>query len=402
MKHTNRRKSLISVLLAVLVFAGAVTMPMLQTEAHAVTQYEIDRKKAEKNALSKKIKEQQELMNELKSEQSGIMAQKEVLDQQQDLKIQEITLVQEELTMYRQLILDKEYEARVAQEHAEEQLAIYKTHIRSMEEQGLSNMYLQLLFSSTSMTELLSRVDMVAEIMEYDKRIHDNYVSAKETALTAKAEAEAAAEMLVIKEAELQTEIDRLTSELEGMQTELDRLMSDIDGYAAVINKYAQDEARIDAEIKKMAEELKKQQTPPTSTGSYMWPLPASKGISSGYGMRKISLYGYEKFHAGIDVPASIGKSILAADGGTVIVSTYDGGYGNYVMINHGNGRVTLYAHMSGRAVDVGATVNKGQVIGYVGSTGNSTGPHLHFEVRVNGSTVDPLTYFTGYYFTKS
>ncbi|MBQ3258299.1 MAG: peptidoglycan DD-metalloendopeptidase family protein [Oscillospiraceae bacterium] len=303
--------------------------------------------------------------------------------------------------MYRQLILDKEYEARVAQEHAEDQLAIYKAHIRSMEEQGINNMYLQLLFSSSSMTELLSRMDMVSEIMEYDKRIHDNYVSAKETALTAKAEAEAAAAQLAVKEAELQTEIDRLTGELEGLQTELDRLMSDIDGYAAVINRYAADEARIDKEIKQMAEELKKQQMPPTSTGSFMWPLPASKGISSGYGMRKISLYGYEKFHAGIDVPAGIGNSILAADGGTVIVSTYDGGYGNYIMVNHGNGRVTLYAHMSSRAVDVGAEVKKGQVIGYVGSTGNSTGPHLHFEIRINGSAVDPCNYFTGYYFTK-
>ena len=188
MKHTNLRRSLISVLLAVLVFAGAVTMPILETEAHAVTQYEIDRKKAEKNALSKKIKEQQELMDQLKDEQADLLSQKEVLDQQQDLKIQEINMVKEELTMYRQLILDKEYEARIAREHAEEQLETYKAHIRSIEEQGLDNMYLQLLFSSTSMTDLLSRVDMVAEIMEYDKRIHDNYVAAKDAALAAKVE----------------------------------------------------------------------------------------------------------------------------------------------------------------------------------------------------------------------
>lgn len=399
MKHTNRRRSWISVLLAVLVFAGAVTMPILQTEAKAVTQYDIDRKKAEKAALSKKIKEQQALMNDLQSEQAGMLSQKEALDQQQDLKIQEINAVKEELTMYRQMILDKAYEARIAQEHAEEQLAIYKTHIRSMEEQGLSNMYLQLLFSSESMTDLLSRVDMVSEIMEYDKRIHDNYVSAKDAALLAKQEYEAAAAELEVQEVELQTEIDRLTGELSVLQTELDRLRADIDGYAAVINKYASDEARIDAEIKKMAEELKKQQTPPTSTGSYVWPCPSNKGITSGYGMRKISLYGYEKFHAGIDVGAPMGSTIIAADGGTVIVSTYDGGYGNYIMINHGGGRVTLYAHMSSRAAGVGETVNKGQVIGYVGSTGNSTGPHLHFEVRNNGGTVDPLTYFTGYYF---
>ena len=398
MKHTNRRRW-ISVLLAVLVFAGAATMPILQTEVKAVTQYDIDRKKAEKAALSKKIKEQQALMNDLQSEQAGMLTQKEALDTQQDLKIQEINMVKEELTMYRQMILDKAYEARIAQEHAEEQLAVYKTHIRSMEEQGMSNMYLQLLFSSESMTDLLSRVDMVSEIMEYDKRIHDNYVSAKEAALLAKQEYETAAAELEVQEVALQTEIDRLTGELSTLQTELDRLRADIDGYAAVINKYAADEARIDAEIKKMAEELKKQQTPPTSTGSYTWPSPSCKAITSGYGMRKISLYGYEKFHAGIDIGASMGSSIVAADGGTVTVSTYDGGYGNYIMINHGNGRVTLYAHMSSRAVTVGTTVNKGQVIGYVGSTGNSTGPHLHFEVRNNGGTVDPLTYFSGYYF---
>lgn len=401
MKHTNRRRSWISVLLAVLVFAGAVTMPILQTEAKAVTQHEIDRKKAEKAALSKKIKEQQALMNELQSEQAGMLSQKEALDQQQDLKIQEINMVKEELTMYRQMILDKAYEAKIAQEHAEHQLQVYKSHIRSMEEQGLNNMYLQLLFSSESMTELLSRVDMVSEIMEYDKRIHDNYVSAKEAALLAKQEYEAAAAELEVQEVELQSEIDRLTGELSVLQTELDRLRADIDGYAAVINKYAADEARIDAEIKKMAEELKKQQTPPSSTGSYVWPCPASKGVTSGYGMRKISLYGYEKFHAGIDVGAPMGSNIIAADGGTVIVSSYDGGYGNYIMINHGGGRVTLYAHMSSRAVAVGANVNKGQVIGYVGSTGNSSGPHLHFEVRNNGGTVDPLTYFSGYHFKK-
>ncbi|MBQ5671263.1 MAG: DUF436 family protein, partial [Oscillospiraceae bacterium] len=101
--------------------------------------------------------------------------------------------------------------------------------------------------------------------------------------------------------------------------------------------------------------------------------------------------------HAGIDIGAAMGTPIVASDGGNVIVSTYDGGYGNYVMINHGDGRSTLYGHMSSRAVSVGQTVTKGQVIGYVGSTGNSTGPHIHFEIRVNGGTVNPLKYFSGY-----
>ena len=391
-------RSLLSVLLAILVFAGAVTLPILQTDVHAVTQYEIDQKKAQKAAIAKKIKEQQALMYELQSNQQDMLLQKEALDQQQDLKIQEINLVKDELAMYYQLILEKAEEARIAQLDAERQLEIYKTHIRSMEEQGIGNMYLDMLFSSESMTDLLARVDMVGEIMEYDKRVHDNYVAAKNAAEQAKAEYEAAAAELEIKEVELQDEIDRLEGELGLLQTQLEALQSDINAYAAVIQQYAADEKRIDKQIEQMAEELKKQQTPPNSTGSYIWPCPSSKAVSSGYGNRTIDLYGYQKFHAGIDIAAGMGNNIIAADGGTVIVSGYDGGYGNYIMINHGEGRVSLYAHMSSRAVSVGTNVTKGQVIGYVGSTGNSTGPHLHFEVRVNGGTVNPLKYFSGYY----
>jgi len=188
-----------------------------------------------------------------------------------------------------------------------------------------------------------------------------------------------------------------LEAELTERQTELETLQKDIKGYESVINQYAADEKRIDREIKAMQEELKKQQTPPTATGSYMWPSTSCYVVTSKYGWRTISLYGTAKFHAGIDIGAAMGTAIVASDGGNVIVSTYDGGYGNYVMINHGDGRSTLYGHMSSRAVSVGQTVTKGQVIGYVGSTGNSTGPHIHFEIRVNGGTVNPLKYFSGY-----
>ena len=138
-----------------------------------------------------------------------------------------------------------------------------------------------------------------------------------------------------------------------------------------------------------------------SETGDFLWPVGDNRHITSGFGNRKIALYGYERLHTGIDINTATGTPVTAIEGGTVIVSVYDGGWGDYIMINHGNGRVTLYAHMSSRAVAAGANVNKGQVIGFVGSTGNSTGPHLHFEVRVNGSATDPCNYFTGYYFTK-
>lgn len=393
----KRRKSVISVLLAILILAGAVMLPDLQVEVHAVTQAQIDAKKSQKAALQAKIKDQQAKMNSLKSDQADMLKQKEALDQQQDLKIQEINLVKEELEMYRQMILEKEEEARIAQINADEQLEAYKIHIRSMEEQNLSNLYMEMLFTSQSFSQLITRIDSIGEIMEYDKRVRDDYLSAKAAALTAKEEYEKAAAELEVKEVELQEEINTLESQLGDLQTELERLQNDINGYASVIQQYAADEARIDKEIQAMAEELKKQQTPPTATGSYIWPCPSCKVVTSGYGNRTISIYGYERFHAGIDIGANMGAAIVAADGGTVTVSSYDGGYGNYVMLNHGDGRATLYGHMSSRAVSVGQTVTQGQVIGYVGSTGNSTGPHLHFEVRINGGTVNPLNYFSGY-----
>ena len=120
-----------------------------------------------------------------------------------------------------------------------------------------------------------------------------------------------------------------------------------------------------------------------SGTGQLMWPTSGS--VSSHYGPRN------GRTHQGVDISAPHGTSIVAADSGTVVTSTYAGGYGNYIVIAHGNGMTTLYAHMSSRAVGVGASVSKGQYIGSVGSTGNSTGPHLHFEVSVNGSRVNPL-----------
>ena len=397
MKYNKRRRSAISLLLAVLVLAGAVTMPVFQTEANAVTQAEIDAKKAQKYAVQSKIKAQREKMNALKAQESDLLSRKEALDQQQDLKIQEINLVKEELDMYRRMIAEKEEEARIAQENADKWFAAYKKHIRNTEEQGTTNMYMDILFSSESIADIITRIDNINEILEYDKRVRDNYISSKAAAEQAKLEYEAAVVALEENESVLQAEINRLEGELSTLQSELESIQSDIDGYASVINQYSADEKRIDREIKAMQEELKKQQTPPTATGNYIWPSNTSFTVTSKYGWRTIAIYGYARFHAGIDIGASMGTPILAADGGNVIVSAYDGGYGNYVIINHGDGRQTLYGHMSSRGVSVGQTVNQGQVIGYTGSTGNSTGPHIHFEIRVNGGTVNPLKYFSGY-----
>lgn len=128
--------------------------------------------------------------------------------------------------------------------------------------------------------------------------------------------------------------------------------------------------------------------------GGFLWPGYTSE-LSSEYGYRVNPVSGIYKLHTGVDVRASYGTAVWAAESGTVILAGWNGGYGNCVMINHGNGYTTLYGHMSSISVSVGQTVNRGQTVGYVGSTGNSTGPHLHFEVRASstGGTIDPMSF---------
>ena len=128
-----------------------------------------------------------------------------------------------------------------------------------------------------------------------------------------------------------------------------------------------------------------------SGTGSLIWPV--SGPVTSPFGWRIHPILGYRKFHTGIDIGVGYGVPIHAADSGTVIYATWMGGYGNVIIIDHGNGLSTLYAHQSSLAVGTGAHVTRGQTVGYVGSTGFSTGPHLHFEVRVNGNPVDPMGY---------
>ena len=138
-------------------------------------------------------------------------------------------------------------------------------------------------------------------------------------------------------------------------------------------------------------------------TGNLVWPSYCTY-ITSRQGPRVHPITGEYKNHGGTDIGASYGSAIYAADSGKVVSSSdgWNGGWGNYVMIDHGNGMQTLYAHMSSRAVSVGQTVKRGQTIGYVGSTGMSTGPHLHFEMYVNGARIDPQTKYPGMSFTYS
>lgn len=382
----------VSALLALVIFAMAV-VPV--SPALAVSQSEIDALEEQRDELKAEREDMQAEIDALKDEQAGVLEQKRALDEQNEVYRQELELIEEQVELYTRLVDEKAAELEKAMAAEEEQLATYRQHVRAMEENGKYT-YLSIIFGSKSLSELMSNLDMIGEIMEADKRIYDQYTEARERAEEIKAEYEATLEQLGEKQEEYEAEKAELEAKIAEASALIEQLEEEINSnYELYLEVLAQEEA-LESDIQNKIAELERQEAANsiTSTGTYIWPLP---GYSPGsaYGWRMHPIYHEMRFHAGEDIGAPTGTPILAADSGVAAVYPDNGnGYGNYIMINHGGGRVTLYAHMSAFAISNGASVTQGQVIGYVGSTGNSTGPHLHFEVRVNGATTDPKQYF--------
>ena len=193
--------------------------------------------------------------------------------------------------------------------------------------------------------------------------------------------------------AEVKGEQDAALDDVRSTQQAKEGLLADTKANAARLRRIADAEDAEGARIESYLSSRKGSRGSGHASGGLTWPTPASHRVTSGFGWRYHPILRKRRFHQGIDIGASSGSRIVAVAAGTVIYSGYRGGYGNTVMIDHGNGLVTVYAHQSSTSVSSGAKVKKGQTIGHVGSTGLSTGPHLHFETRVNGTARDPMGY---------
>ena len=274
----------------------------------------------------------------------------------------------------------------------------YDAYMRQMEEQGEVS-YWAILFSSSSFSELLDNYMMIEEIIQYDNKVMEDLealqtqVTADRAALEeAQAEQEEAKQKQVAVQQELkeqENEVDKLIGEISAREDQLEEM-------EAELKKAAND---LDAEIKRKEKEYADQIKNVVSESGFLWPLPAGQNtLTSFYGNREDPFTHKSKNHTGIDVSAPRGTPIYAAKSGVVTTSKLGSGsswaYGEHVVISHSDGTSTLYAHMSARNVTQGQTVKQGAVIGYVGTTGRSTGNHLHFEVRVHGDRRDPLSYF--------
>ena len=385
-------------------------------EAWAVTQDEIDALKAERDVITAQRREKQAIVDQLESEKAGVVDRKKAMDERNAYTLQQIELNEKEILLYDQMIEDKALEVENAQELETEQLARYRTRIRAMEENGGLDI-LAIVFSSDNLGDLLTAMDDIGEIMESDKTIEREYRAARENTEAAKEEYEqvklelnAKQDDLRKEQEELQADIDEATqlikdieSDLENRQAEFDEIMAAEDAANAKIDELV---AQLEAERRAAAAAANPgggagvSSGATTGTTSFVWPVASYVYISSRFGLRVHPITGETKSHTGMDIASNQGTSVYAADGGTVTLASWNGGYGNCIMIDHGNGYVTLYGHLSGYAVSEGQAVSQGSVIGYVGSTGNSTGPHLHFEVLQNGTRIDPEQFFSGLTFS--
>lgn len=451
----NNKKivSVIAVIMAVLMLMTLI-VSVIPTSAFAeVTQADIDEAQRKKNELVAQRQASQEKIDKLKEQQASVLEQKAALDERNEYAKEQLIIVQEQIDMYSEMIAEKSKEVEAAKNREEEQLQRYRTRVRAMEENGGYNI-LTLIFNAESFTQLLTSLDDIGEIMESDRQLEDEYIAAREEHEEIQAQYEEEKAGLEAKQAELEEE----KAELEGLLAEADQLLKELEeDIEKAIKEYEIAEAAraaAAAELSNLVAALNRQNqeiansnnnnnnasaggdtgsgsgstdgnTGSTGgdtgssgssgssgngglisagsegvqgTGSLMWPVPCSHTVTSRFGPRTHPITGKYTNHNGMDIDGygHEGYPIIACDAGVVVSAKWSDSYGYYVMIDHGNGMQTLYAHMSSMAVKYGDKVTQGQTIGYLGSTGWSTGTHCHLEVYVNGSRTDPEAYFSG------
>lgn len=419
----NIKKSLRSVFCALLAAAAlAAALP-----AHAVSQAEIDDLQKKLDALEQQAQEQQDVINDLTSQKARFITRKLALDNKIEINRQMIELIGEQIEIYDEIIAEKQAELDKALEKETAQTELLRSRIRAMEENSTYS-YASFIFDSSSVTELLSRIGDVNDIMHYDKTLEEEYMAAREDVESIKKSYEEARH----EQERLQKELDTKQAELDAQVEAAYTMIADIetlsDDAQAEYDAIAEEEAKAEETLqeairKRAAEQAKYNQNnnsnnggggnsggsggnsggggssgggSATSLSNLQWPVPSCTLITSRFGYRVAPTTGASTYHGGLDIGAGMGASIVAAGAGDVIYAGANGGYGNCVMIDHGNGVVTVYAHMSSIGVSYGQYVTAGQYVGAVGSTGVSTGPHCHFEIRINGAQTDPAAYFSG------
>ena len=431
MKNRKRIVSIMAGIMAAIMLLSLI-LGLLPARAHAASSSEIRKQinhlKEEKAEIQEKIKEVQAQYEENENEIANIIAKKNVIDQEIQLLTTQIANMNEQLSAYNILIADKQDELDTAEDRFAVLSEENKIRIRTMEEEGEVS-YWEVLFKANSFSDLLDRLNIVEEIAASDTRRLKELSEAADLVVVAQDE-------LVSEKAEMQEakdELDATEAELDGKRAEADALIQELltkaDDLVALEAEFEEQEAKFLEEIAQKEyeySEAKKREweaymatyVPPTqaaasggatnnsggtgnsggggsggSVGGGGWVVPCSyTSITSPFGYRDAPTSGASTYHQGVDLDTGTGWSVVATRAGTAYTA-YGSAAGNYVTIDHHDGFKSIYMHLSGFAVSSGTNVSAGQLIGYTGSSGVSTGDHLHFGISLNGVYVNPCSY---------
>ena len=405
----DKRRLIISIiagLLAALMIFGIVASIISVDAAKSSSQIkeEINDLKSDKKKIEKELAKLEGQLSSNLSEMKDIVAQKNVIDQQVGLLHEQMQNINDEILAYNELIADKQAELDAATARWKELSDKYKERIRTMEEDGNVS-YWSVLFKAKSFPDLLDRLNMIQEIAASDqRRLQELNDAAQEVA---DAKASLVAEKTALEDSK--TELEATNAKLEESRAETDRLLKELiatgDKYQKLIDEAEEKESEAKATLSKLEyeydaakereyQEWLAQQKPQGTPNSGGWVMPIRYDIvTSGYGYRIHPIYGTKRMHHGIDLAAPKGRAIVASRSGIVTNASYASDAGYNVTINHMDGFASVYMHMTHYIVSAGQKVVAGQVIGYCGSTGASKGPHLHFGIYYNGSSVNPAHY---------
>ena len=417
MKKKQRLLPVLLTLVAV-VLVSTCLWSAVPTEAEAASSGELKQQleelEKEKDKIDAQLAELEGKLSDNLNEMEKIIAQKDIIDQEIFTLYQKTVNINEQISAYSALIADKQVELDEAQTHLEELNEKNKERIRAMEEDGVMS-YWSVLFEANSFSDFLDRLNMVEEIAASDQRRLNEMSKAAEAVAAAKTELEEG--QAALQETKKELEASQVT--MEEKRKEADVLLAELiatgEEYEAYIAEKELEEDALSIKIDKTEQLYENQKyqewlatsvaTKPsysgggtagdgTTIGGLTWLKPTTYSrVSSPYGWRIHPVYGDWRFHNGIDLSASSGTPIVATRSGKVVVAQYSSSAGYYVTVDHQDGFQSKYLHMTHYIVGVGDYVTAGQVIGYVGSTGVSTGAHLHFTITYNGNYVNPADY---------
>lgn len=440
----KNQKLFVRILCVVLSALMVLSILMMVIPVRAVSQSEIDALQEKRQVLEQKLSEQSEVINALNANSALIIDRKAALDLQISLNRENISLMEEQIAAYDQLIREKEDELDLARTAEEEQAALFRSRIRAMEEGGNVSYY-SYLFDAENIADLLGRLGDINDIMHYDQQLETELRQARAEVEELKREFE----QIQLEQSAVHGELDEKKQQLDAQVKAACSLIANLDSqskdaakeleaieaaekqayqeeqrameaYAAeqraaklaaeqAAQRAAQEAAAREAAAQQAAQSTTQGSSESTgyagtyestyggasaaATGDFIWPVDSTY-ITSNYGYRSAPTAGASSYHQAVDIGAPEGSPIYAVADGQVIVASSNGGLGNYVSIAHDGDTSTRYSHMTNYIVEPGQYVTQGQIIGYVGCTGIATGDHLDFAVTQNGESVDPLQFY--------